>query len=383
MHKNLMLSFWERNSFINYDYIIIGGGLLGLSTACEIKERFPNKDVLILERGVLPSGASTKNAGFLCYGSLTEILADIRNKGEDETVSLVEKRWKGMNKLRVRFRDENIGFVNSGEYELIDERYISSLDEITKVNSLLKEIFKDEETFRCDRSYIERFGFSPEVVKNIIYSPYESQIDTGRMMRAAIRYAVSLGVVYLTGAEVAEFTEKSDGVEVYVEHNVFHERIGFKSSALIICANAFSSSLTGNYFPKPARGLVIITKPLDMVKLNGIYHYDEGYYYFRNYGNRVILGGGRNLDFQGEETTAFGINDKIYKALLEFLGEVILPYTEFEVDVVWSGIMGFTENKLPQVKKISDRVFSAVSCNGMGIALSSVVAEDVVKELPA
>ena len=86
-----MLSFWEKNSFLNYDYIIVGSGILGLSTACEIKESFPDKEILVLERGIFPTGASTKNAGFLCFGSLTEILADIKLKGEDNAIQLVEK----------------------------------------------------------------------------------------------------------------------------------------------------------------------------------------------------------------------------------------------------------------------------------------------------
>lgn len=54
-----MLSFWEKNSLLNYDVIIVGSGILGLSTACEIKERRPEKNVLILERGIFPTGAST------------------------------------------------------------------------------------------------------------------------------------------------------------------------------------------------------------------------------------------------------------------------------------------------------------------------------------
>ena len=44
-----MLSYWEKNSFLNYDVAIIGSGILGLSTACEIKERFPEKILLYLK----------------------------------------------------------------------------------------------------------------------------------------------------------------------------------------------------------------------------------------------------------------------------------------------------------------------------------------------
>ena len=105
-----MLSFWEKNSLLNYDINIVGSGILGLSTACEIKERYPEKNILILERGVLPTGPSTKNAGFFCFGSITEILADLEIKGETETINLVEKRWKGINYLKERLAENKIGY---------------------------------------------------------------------------------------------------------------------------------------------------------------------------------------------------------------------------------------------------------------------------------
>ena len=39
--------------------------------------------------------------------------------------------------------------------------------------------------------------------------------------------------------------------------------------------------------------------------MKGIFHLDEGFYYFRDYYNRVMIGGGRNLDFNNECTDKF------------------------------------------------------------------------------
>ena len=71
------LSFWEKESFINQTvYLIIGSGIVGLSTAIYLKQREKGKKVTVLERGFLPTGASTKNAGFSCIGSPSELLDD-------------------------------------------------------------------------------------------------------------------------------------------------------------------------------------------------------------------------------------------------------------------------------------------------------------------
>jgi glycine/D-amino acid oxidase-like deaminating enzyme len=132
---------------------------------------------------------------------------------------------------------------------------------------------------------------------------------------------------------------------------------------------------------KPGRGQVIATKPIKGLKLKGIFHYDEGYYYFRNFGERIIFGGGRNLDFDTEATTEFELNQGIIDDLLAKLREMIIPDIDFEVEDKWTGIMGFTENKLPLIKKLSDNVTAAISCNGMGVALSSFIANELVKDL--
>ena len=87
-----MLSYWEKTSLLNYDVIVVGSGIVGLSTALSIKEKSPGQRVLVLERSILPTGASTKNAGFACIGSLTEILDDLTHMSTQEVLSLVELR---------------------------------------------------------------------------------------------------------------------------------------------------------------------------------------------------------------------------------------------------------------------------------------------------
>src|SRR5688572_1411015 len=136
-----MLSFWEPESFLNYDVIIIGSGIVGLSAAISLKEKFPERSVLVLERGLFPSGASTRNAGFACFGSLTEILYDLKHCGAERTLSVIEKRIRGLSRLRERLGDEAMDYRHVGGYELIFEAGLPALDEIDQANSLLRGIF--------------------------------------------------------------------------------------------------------------------------------------------------------------------------------------------------------------------------------------------------
>jgi len=72
-----MLSFWEKDTwFSNIDVCIIGSGIVGLSTALHLKTAAPALKILVLERGILPSGASKKKAGFVFFGSLSGVLSN-------------------------------------------------------------------------------------------------------------------------------------------------------------------------------------------------------------------------------------------------------------------------------------------------------------------
>ena len=371
-----MLSFWEKNSVLKYDFIIVGSGILGLSTACEIKERDPAKEILVLERGIFPTGASTKNAGFLCFGSITEILEDIKIKGEAETLSLIEKRWAGINYLKQRLAENKIGYHSYGGYDLIDTPRSGVIRKIDTVNDLLKQIF-GKKVFDISDNKISEFGFNKELVSHLVYSPFEAQIDTGEMMKTLINYAQFLGIRIVNGAEVKEASEG----KVTVRHPALNSSIEFKGEKVIICANAFVNKIFPALAVKPGRGQVIITNEIESLKIKGIFHYNEGYYYFRNFGNRVIFGGGRNLDFKTEESYEFSYNDLILNDLKEKLDNMILPGVKYKIADKWTGIMGFTENKLPEIKVIDSSTIAALSCNGMGIALSGYIAREIVNML--
>ena len=124
--------------------------------------------------------------------------------------------------------------------------------------------------------------------------------------------------------------------------------------------------------------MLLLPNQLITLRFHGIFHYNEGFYYFRNYGNRVIFGGGRNLDFKSEESFDFSFNETILRDLIDKLDNMILPGVKYEIEDKWTGIMGFTKNKLPEIMEIDKFTIAAVSCNGMGIALSSYIAREIV-----
>lgn len=366
----MQLSYWElKNWFTNVDFTIVGSGIVGLHTALALRERFPKAKVLILEKGVLPQGASTKNAGFACFGSISEIIDDLKNHSEEEVIQLIQKRYAGLQLLRKNLGDEALDFKPFGGYELFlkdDESfYEQCLQKIPFINEIVKPLFKTD-VFSKE---VDRFNFG-NIFEYLIFNPFEGQIDTGNMMQALLKKAHQNDILILNNQTVLEYQEIADNVEVVTNE------ITFKTHKLLFTTNGFASQLTNNQV-QPARAQVLITKPIRNLTLKGTFHLDQGYYYFRNINDRILFGGGRNLDFDGEATTSHQTTTLIQNRLEELLKTVILPNQEFEIEHRWSGTMGVGTNKKPIVAQLSNHIYCGVRMGGMGVAIGSLVGQEL------
>jgi gamma-glutamylputrescine oxidase len=369
-------SFWETQSYFKgVDLVVIGSGIVGLSAAISYREKHKKAKVLVLERGMLPSGASTKNAGFACFGSVSELLSDLRQSSEDLVWHTVNMRIKGLELLRKRLGDKHIDYREYGGYELFDDkqRFQECTEQIDRLNKQLKPFLKEKETYSVTNPRIRHFGFKG--VKGLIFNKKEGQIDTGNMMTELLRLAYSKDIQILNRVEVKRLEDHANGVDLLTTAGEI------RAEKVIVATNGFASQLLDLEDVKPARAQVLVTKPIKDLRIKGTFHYDEGFYYFRNIGNRVLFGGGRNLDFETETTTELALNSKIQKRLDKLLKDVILPDTAFEVEQRWAGIMGVGSEKKPIIRKLSPHIVCAVRMGGMGIAIGSLVGKLAVDEL--
>ncbi|MGB5820205.1 MAG: FAD-dependent oxidoreductase [Saonia sp.] len=366
------LSYWEYKTWLSHiDFTIVGSGIVGLNCAIQLKKRFPKANIIILEKGVLPQGASTKNAGFACFGSISEIVSDLKAHSEQEVLDLVQKRWDGIQLLRKNLGDAQIDYQNYGGHEVfLDSRndlYQDCLGRIDTVNEMLEPVFQ-QNAFQL---HPNTYNFK-QIQHNYITNTLEGQIDTGKMMKALLHLAFKNGITVLNAVHVEDFTANTD--HILVKTSQFE----FKTNKLLIATNGFAPDLI-NEDIRPARAQVLITKPIKNLHIKGTFHLDEGYYYFRNLDDRVLFGGGRNLDFKGEETTRLGETPLIQNTLETILKDVVLPRTPFEVDLRWSGIMGMGHQKRPIIKQVSNHIYCGIRLGGMGIAIGSLVGKELAE----
>ena len=374
MPSNTMLnsekiSYWEQKTFFqNIDYLIIGAGIVGYSTAIHIREKHPDAKIVIIERGFLPSGASSKNAGFACFGSATELYSDIESSSEEEVWKTVELRWKGLEYLREILGDDRLKIQVNGSWDLITDKE-SELFELVKdklpyYNEKIEQITGESDTYSIDPEIAAKFDF--KTVNTSIFNRLEGQIDTASMNHSFYKKVIGLDIHVLFGIE-------AKGLK---SNTILTNQGELKAKYIAICTNGFGAELIKEDV-KPARAQVLITEPIENLKINGTFHYNEGYFYFRNIDNRILFGGGRNLALKEETTSVIENTDLILDSLKSILDEVILPNTNYKIDHTWAGIMGVGASKKPIIKQLTDNTYCGIRLGGMGVAIGTLVGKEL------
>jgi len=382
----MAISAWEQSTyFAPKDVVIIGCGFVGLWTALELINKYPKMQITILERGLIPSGASTRNAGFSCFGSVSELIYDIALMGEANMLETVKMRYDGLQKIQRTFDKKVIDYDQFGGYELFEKNGpydIQQLDkDIAYLNKILAPVLKTPKKngnyvpiYSNESKKIKQLGF--QAIEALAFSPLEGQLNSAKLVLALQQAVQSKGVHILFNTEVKKFKSHKKGVTIHTNLEA-----PLETKQLLICTNGFAKQLMPGLDVVPARGQVFITEPIPNLKFKGTFHFDEGFYYFRNVGNRLLLGGARNKDFKNEKTYSLDTSPIIQKTLEEFMMKRILPKgsKKPKIELRWSGTMGMGKIKKPIIEEVQPNIFCAVRMSGMGVAIAPIVAERVVK----
>jgi gamma-glutamylputrescine oxidase len=395
----MAISVWEQSTyFAPKDLVIVGCGFVGLWTAYEAIQKNPKLNITILERGTIPSGASTRNAGFSCFGSVSELIYDVQLMGEANMLETVKMRYDGLQRIQKVFKASEIDYNQWGGYELFEAQKnknaknnntqkpvgydVSKLDsDIAYLNNILAPVLKTPKKngkylpiYTNATKDIKKLGF--QGIEALAFNQLEGQLNSAKLVLALQKAVQAKGVQILFNTEVKKFKSHSKGVTIHTNLEA-----PLESKQFLVCTNGFAKQLIPSLDVVPARGQVFVTEPIPNLKFKGCYHFDEGYYYFRNLGNRLLLGGARNADFKNEKTFSLETSSKIQKVLEQFMMERILPKgsKKPKIELRWSGTMGMGKIKKPIIQALQPNVYCAVRMSGMGVAIAPIVAKKVTE----
>ncbi len=366
--SNFTFSYWEKTSLLaRADYGILGAGLTGLQTALAIKKLAPTADIVVLERGPFSRGASTRNAGFSCFGSPTELLEDLESTPADSVWATVASRYAGTQRLAENY-GSSVDYQQHGGYEVFYDaaHYERVLAELPMLNQALEAITGQPNVWH---PVATAAGIAPNV--KLLHNPLEGQLHPGLLVQHLERLCHQAGIRLLFGAEVLGVEEAEDKLAIQLAAG------NFAVSQVIFTTNAFTPALLPHLDIVPARNQVLITRPIPGLQVRGCFHRERGYVYFRNVGkDRLLIGGARHLAKEEENTEQFGENRYLIQALLEDLRRSsVYKIEQSHIETSWSGIIAQGREKSPIVQRISPRQVVAARLAGMGVALSADIAE--------
>jgi len=361
------LSFWEKRAYTEQiDVAIIGAGIVGMSCALALKRRNASLRIVVLERGYLPTGASSKNAGFACFGSPSEIFADLNCMPETEVWDTVAMRYDGLKRLLELVPAERMGYEACGSWDLLETNEHLSSDFLAYLNEGIQKISGQATCYSADHEMLKKSGIHGFnfAFKNRL----EGSIQTDQLIDSFHTSCITKGIKFLYGTPV----QSIDSGELLTPFGTL------KANQVVVCTNGFAANLLP-LDVTPARAQVLVTTPIDDLVIQGTFHFDDGYYYFRNIGNRILFGGGRNLDIAREQTVSMEPTARIQNHLISLLQTNIIPGKSFDIAYQWAGTMGLGKSKKPIIKRVDKHTVVGVRMGGMGVAIGSLVGENLSK----
>lgn len=366
-------SFWlsRRRPPQHLEYAVVGGGLVGLSTAYWLARA--GHRVTVLEAGNLAGRASGRNAGFLLTGSAEPFVTLAKAVGEEAALGFWRLSRENRDLLRAELLDP--GLV---ECEFVAEgSWIAALDDDEQVG-LLRASAERLEAAGFELRWVEgeelRRASGSKRLGGALHQPRDGGLDPVALARGI---ATAGGFEVRTGLRIRGLEPCSEGIRLTADGGDLVAR------RLVVAVNAYAPALLPHLAGtvRPVRGQMLATAPGPR-PLSGVWYIDDGFQYLRQLPDgTVLLGGCRQVALEEEVGFREEPNPKVQAELDRFLEDAFPGLAGREVVRRWAGIMAFTDEGLPRVGEVPDipGAFFAAGLSGHGLSLGFALGRHLAR----
>lgn len=351
---NWQTDYPELEGAIKADVAIVGGGFSGVATAVELSER--GYKVVLLESNRIGWGASGRNGGQI-IGGYGQNPGAFRSTIGSEGVDIVEGMGvECVDIIKQRIEKYNIdcdlkwGYCEVG----LKKRHLKSYQQWAEDDPAMRLLDQDQ-----IKEYV-----NSELYLGGYYREDWGHIQPLNLCIGEAKVAQSLGANIFENSQVTNITYGDNPV-------VTTQKGSVKAGHVILCGNAYMGKLVPYLDARvlPATSCIIGTEPLSDEQLQQTMVRDVAVcdsrtaldYYRLSADKRLLFGGLSNYT---------GLEPANAEAVMRNKMAKVFPLLkDVKIDYSWSGRMGISVRRMPQIGRIKNsNILYASGYSGHGVA---------------
>jgi glycine/D-amino acid oxidase-like deaminating enzyme len=360
------------------DVVIIGGGYTGLSAAYHIRQKFPEKKIVLLEGAFCGYGASGRNGGFCIATSLL----DWDQKNPERRQKDLNVSFYGLNLIKMMISEYSVecDFEENGMLEVaLNAKQVRELEEFSSnLNS-----FGLESTLLHGKD-LETEIKSPIFIAGLV-QPYGATLDPAKLARGMKR------VVEEVGVEVRERTVVTRITPGKTNH-IDTELGDIQAPVMVLAVNAYAPKL--GFFKNrifPVNVFQIATEPLSKAQWEsvgwqnrqGLSDMRKMYSYSIPTADGRILMGGVDPTYYDYDALCSGNDKTVTQRVKENLFSFFPQLEGLRIDHAWGGSTAYTLGRITAVGVMGDHQ-NIYYGNGFGEGVpATITAGRIIADLMA
>ena len=355
------------------DWLIVGAGYTGLSSARKLAELHPNQKIIIVDAQLAGDGASGRNSGYLVDTTLNDGFTS--NKELSSYKKKTDIYQLGINSVKKFIKEYQVDcdWNESG-------KYFSSSNK--KDQKILINFSKTLSKLGFEHSILNKKELNRKLGTNFynssLYTKGGILLHPGKLVRAMID-SLPNNVELIEKSQLLEWKKNTGGIFCkFINNNIITKKI-------IFCTNGFLKSLgVKKNYNFPLTLTASMTRPLTEEEFKSIGEPKEwGVLPVRPMGATIRMTKDRRILIRNtaEVYNPFKMSniDLDKRAINQKIG-IKKRFPQLPNDIIqssWSGIVSRTRNSSQIFEKIDNNIFVAGCYNGSGIGVGTLFGEQI------
>jgi len=367
------LNIKSLNKDLISDYLIIGAGFTGLSSARKLSEINKNNKIIVVDAQLAGEGGSSRNSGYLVDTTLNDGFTsnkDIENY--KKKVKIYELGIKAVKKY-IKEYQVDCEWNESGKYfassKIQDENKAKSFSKLlTNLNYENKILFNDELQKKLGTSF---YNVAVYTTGGILLNP-------GKLVRSMID-TLPKNVDLFENTQLLNWNKSNDKIICQFENNKI------ETKKIIFCTNGFLRSLNvKKNYSFPITLTASMTRSLTEKEFKHIGSPREwGVLPIRPMGATIRLTKDKRILIRNtaevKNPNSMNLNDLTNRVKLHNLGikKRFPNLPENIIENSWSGVVCRSGNGSQIFEKLDDNIYVAGCYNGSGIGTGTLFGEQI------